>query len=354
VSPASAISFSPVVSPLLAHRLTTMATFSSTSFDTNKYAEARPTYPLALFDFIFEYHECGPDLVVDGKSAAETVSGISKAARWQLAVDLGCGTGQATVALDKFRRVIGVDPSEKMIDGARQYVSSSIVGIVAAATGQFEFVQSAAEKLEFIEDGSVDLVISAEAAHWFDWRRLWPELARILRTNGTVAFWGYSQLRLSRYPTLTPLIDSYSQGSDPLNSLGPYWQEPGRSVLDNHFLDIPSANEAGPNAFHSERRVYFTGDYHPSLPSPRPIILRKKMSWEGFESYLRSFSALHIFHERHPEDMQREDGDITTRFIRELKAEMTKIDEQQGRDARGSEEDLDVEWPMALVLVKRR
>ena len=29
----------------------------------------------------------------------------------------------------------------------------------------------------------------AQAAHWFDWKKLWPELARILRKNGSVAIW---------------------------------------------------------------------------------------------------------------------------------------------------------------------
>lgn len=53
----------------------TMATFAKTSFNTAIYATFRPTYPRQLFDFIFQHHE------------------RTHGARWDTAVDLGCGTG---------------------------------------------------------------------------------------------------------------------------------------------------------------------------------------------------------------------------------------------------------------------
>lgn len=52
-----------------------MATFRKSSFNTVRYAAARPTYPRQLYDFIFRYHE------------------EQRGAKWELAVDLGCGTG---------------------------------------------------------------------------------------------------------------------------------------------------------------------------------------------------------------------------------------------------------------------
>ena len=52
-----------------------MATFSKTTFDSARYASFRPTYPRQLFDAAFRYHE------------------QTRGARWDLAVDLGCGTG---------------------------------------------------------------------------------------------------------------------------------------------------------------------------------------------------------------------------------------------------------------------
>lgn len=60
----------------LSSSTTTMSTFAGSTYNTVKYAAARPTYPTQLFDFIFKFHE------------------RSKDAKWNTAVDLGCGTGQ--------------------------------------------------------------------------------------------------------------------------------------------------------------------------------------------------------------------------------------------------------------------
>lgn len=108
--------------------------------------------------------------------------------------------GQATTELTRFKRVIGVDPSAKMLQDAQGYVAKEAPGMKA------EFVQSSAEDLAFLKDGSVDLIVggmfvpsicqivahlypTAQAAHWFDWSKLWPELSRTMRPGGTAAFW---------------------------------------------------------------------------------------------------------------------------------------------------------------------
>ena len=130
-----------------------MATFGKATYNAAKYASIRPTYPRQLYDSIFRYHEGG-----------------SKA-RWTTAVDLGCGTGewrldlssgnfsqlcgpgQATTELTPFQKVIGVDPSAKMVEQATQ-------SIAAGLPNQIEYVQSAAETLPFLADGSVDMITS--------------------------------------------------------------------------------------------------------------------------------------------------------------------------------------------------
>lgn len=58
-----------------------MATFGKTTFNTARYAAARPTYPRQLYDFIFKYHES------------------KLGAKWERAVDLGCGTGAFCLSL---------------------------------------------------------------------------------------------------------------------------------------------------------------------------------------------------------------------------------------------------------------
>ncbi len=72
---------------------------------------------------------------------------------------------------------------------------------------------------------------------------------------------GYSEFRLAHYATATPLINAYSQGSDPKNSLGPHWERPGRTIVDNHLLDIPDPSSVVPESFRDFTRIFFSGAY---------------------------------------------------------------------------------------------
>ncbi|KAJ3481479.1 hypothetical protein NLI96_g7625 [Meripilus lineatus] len=246
-----------------------MATFGKATFNTARYAAIRPTYPRQLFDHIFQYH------------------GRIPSARFDTAVDLGCGTGQATVELTPFRHIVGFDPSAKMIEQAKKGIAANGTG--GALPGQLRYEVSRAESLYSVKDSSVDLVVSAQAAHWFDWAKLWPEVSRILREDGSIAIWGYSEFRLTKYAKATPLITEYAQGTDPRNSLGPYWQRPGRSIIENHFLDIPDPDVVVPGAFYDFQRIFFAAEE----------------------------------------------------------------DEKRDSEVPGNEEEIDVEWPLALILAKR-
>ncbi|TFK93422.1 S-adenosyl-L-methionine-dependent methyltransferase [Polyporus arcularius HHB13444] len=308
-----------------------MATFAKGTFNAARYASSRPTYPRQLYDFIFKHHE------------------RAKGARWDTAVDVGCGTGQATVELTPFKRVIGVDPSARMIEQATESVKSRLAGLDLSS--QIEFVQSSAEDLGFLQDGSVDLIVAAQAAHWFKWDKFWPEAARVLRKDGTFAAWGYSEFRLSRYPSATPLINAYAQGSDPKDSLGPYWERPGRTILDNHLLDVPDPTQALPGQFSSFERVFFTGAHYPALPNPRPVILRKSLTWAELMGYFRTWSPLHTYHEKYPEDLERPDGDIATRFWRTLKEEVARVEKKT--EIPKDEDIVEIEWPLALILARK-
>jgi ubiquinone/menaquinone biosynthesis C-methylase UbiE len=68
--------------------------------------------------------------------------------------------GQATTELIPFKRVIGVDPSAKMIDAARELAVSNAQSTNSETETKFEYVQGNAENLSFLEDGSVDLIIA--------------------------------------------------------------------------------------------------------------------------------------------------------------------------------------------------
>ncbi|TFK36215.1 S-adenosyl-L-methionine-dependent methyltransferase [Crucibulum laeve] len=332
-----------------------MATFAKSSFNAAVYSASRPTYPAKLFECIYNYH------------------GRSKDTCWERAVDIGCGPGQATVLLrDRFREVIGIDPSEPMIQKARANFKAH--GSSSEHNGVLRFIQGSAESLnETLEDDSVDLLIAAQAAHWFDWSKVWPETRRVLRKNGTAAFWIYSELRFPEHPSLTPLITDYAQGDNPQTSLGPHFQRPGRTILERHLVDVPNPVDVGEKGLGEVERIYFSGDYHPSLPSSqtRPVILKKQMRWRDLLGYLRTWSSLHTYHELYPEDknklderfpedlrtsntqVDREDidvrgGDIAIRFWKDLRE---KAQEDGARV--GVEDTVNVEWPVALILARR-
>ncbi|OCH88058.1 S-adenosyl-L-methionine-dependent methyltransferase [Obba rivulosa] len=333
-----------------------MATFAKATYDAGRYAAARPTYPRQLFDFVFQYH------------------GRTSGARWERAVDLGCGTGQATLELTPFKHIVGIDPSERMITQASQALqahnsalnsdNSALVENTPLAS-RVRFVQGPAESLDFLEDGSVDLIVSAQAAHWFDWARLWPEAARVLRKGGSLAVWGYSEFRLPAVPRTTPLIRAYAQGSDPATSLGPHWERPGRTIIDEHLVAIPDP----PAGFRDVERVYFTGDYYPDLPGPCPPILRKRTTWAGLLAYLRTFSSLHTFQERFPADPEKPGSGLEERFWRRLRREAKAaegkvtvevgsgweegVGEEGEGPMAGEDEEVTIEWPMAMILARR-
>lgn len=94
--------------------------------------------------------------------------------------------GQATGELTRFRQVIGVEPGPNMVAQAKSIKAQEDK---KDEWRNVDFVNANAEELPMFEDGSVDLLISAQACHWFDWEKGWKEWARVLRQHGTLAFW---------------------------------------------------------------------------------------------------------------------------------------------------------------------
>ena len=87
------------------------------------------------------------------------------------ALDVGCGTGNSTVALLPFaREVIGLDPSSFMLAQARRVEGVS-------------YRKGHAEALPF-GSGEFDLITVATAYHWFDQDAFLTEACRVLRPGG--------------------------------------------------------------------------------------------------------------------------------------------------------------------------
>ena len=81
----------------------------------------------------------------------------------------------------KFNKVIGTDPSENML---------SAVQVPPAAEGKppIEFKVGRVEDLFFLPSNSIDMATAGQAAHWFNHEKALPEIARVLKPGGTLAF----------------------------------------------------------------------------------------------------------------------------------------------------------------------
>ncbi|MDZ7654256.1 MAG: class I SAM-dependent methyltransferase [Burkholderiaceae bacterium] len=93
--------------------------------------------------------------------------------------DCGTGNGQAAVDLARhFKTVWATDPSQAQIDQA------------IPCHGVIYSVQPA-ERVSFA-DHSVDAITVAQALHWFELERFFPEARRVLKPGGFSCAWGYS------------------------------------------------------------------------------------------------------------------------------------------------------------------
>jgi SAM-dependent methyltransferase len=87
------------------------------------------------------------------------------------ALDVGCGTGQSTVALlDVAEEVVGLDSSAEMLS-------------YAVRRPQIRYVEARAEQIPF-DDTSYGLITVGGAFHWFDDRKFMLEARRVLRPGG--------------------------------------------------------------------------------------------------------------------------------------------------------------------------
>lgn len=101
---------------------------------------------------------------------------------YELAVDVGCGSGQGTVLLAQhFASVVGTDVSPAQLEVALQH----------AKEPNITYRQCVAEELPFA-DSSVDLMTAMSAFHWFDRPRFLQEAHRVLKPHGCLALLNYT------------------------------------------------------------------------------------------------------------------------------------------------------------------
>ena len=100
--------------------------------------------------------------------------------------DIGCGTGiSSRIFLENGNRVLGVEPNAAMRSAAREYL---------ARFPNFTPVDGTSDNTT-LGDASVDMIVAAQAFHWFEPDATRMEFRRILKPGGhIVLIWNERQL----------------------------------------------------------------------------------------------------------------------------------------------------------------
>ena len=208
--------------------------------------------------------------------------------------------------------------------------------------------QATAEDCSFLEAESVDAVVSGQASHWFDYATLFPEMKRIVRRGGTLAFWGYSDPVFVNFPKATEILDHYSYGIDE-HLLGSYWQQPGRSIVENKLRDIvPPASD-----WEDIRRIEYEPRTGETSSGKGNMFLFKRMSLGDCMRYIRTYSSFHGWQEKHPDKKSCDEGgegDVVDMVFEEMR----RVEPEWQVGEAWKNKEVDLEWGSGLLMARRK
>lgn len=158
---------------------------------SDAYASFRPRYPIELAQFL--------------ASIAPTTRCV---------LECGCGSGQLSGMLaDHFDQVVATDASAEQIRHSSPYANVSYRCAPAERSG--------------MSDGSVDLVVAAQAAHWFDLDAFYTEAQRVARAGAAIALVSYGIMTVDA--ETDPVIAHFYR-----TVIGPYWPPERKHVEDGY------------------------------------------------------------------------------------------------------------------------
>lgn len=165
------------------------------SSNSGNYAKYRPDYPQELFDYI--------GTLVKHKNCA-----------W----DCGTGNGQVAAKLaETFQNVMATDISANQLENAPRKPNIS-------------YSVQPAERTDF-PDSFFDLIIVAQAIHWFDFEVFYKEVKRTAKPDAYLVATGYGLLNIS--PEIDAVILHFYD-----EIIGKYW-DAERKYIDENYQTIP-------------------------------------------------------------------------------------------------------------------
>jgi trans-aconitate 3-methyltransferase len=275
---------------------------SYTSDQASAYIQGRGTYPPALYSLILSHH-------------------TSTGGHTNHILDIGTGPGNGLRPLAlSFNHASGFDTSPGMIARARE------LGGKTKTDEPIKFDVASAETLgSGIQTVTVDMIISANAAHWFSMPQFWTQAAKLLKPGGTVAIW--TLCRPHVHPS-TPNAAKIKSALDTLDrSLDPYRVGPNRLAYDMYAdLALPWTIDPLIPGFNSTTFVRREWNRDGKLEDGEDdfFMSRQVMTVKQFETGLLTSSPAQRWREAHPESVETEEepARVAGKAIREaLRAE---------------------------------
>ncbi|RKP28168.1 S-adenosyl-L-methionine-dependent methyltransferase [Syncephalis pseudoplumigaleata] len=278
-----------------------MATFSNPQYDAAAYRDHRPAYMRPVYNTIMDYHQGGTEQ----------------------AMDVATGTGQAAVELAKlFTKVRATDKSDTMLSQAIR-------------RDNITYVQEPAERID-LPDKSVDLVVTAEAAHWFDLTAFQREVQRVLTDRGTLAIWGYNVPLSLHHPRITEALNYYNDVR-----LESYWEE-GRTLLNDLYGSIKGQNVA--NVLQADK------DDSRETAATAPFMPLRRMTLGQLADYLRTWSPYNTW--KRSANAQTE-VDPVDEVMEVVKRTLEEAAIAQGKEAKDAEQYVDITWRHVVILLRK-
>ncbi|XP_029369218.1 putative methyltransferase DDB_G0268948 [Echeneis naucrates] len=208
---------------------------------------------------------------------------------FNLAVDVGCGSGQGTILLAPyFNKVFGTDISPAQLEMA----------LTNSNPPNVSYRQCPAEELPF-PSGEVDLVSAMTAAHWFDRPRFLQEADRILRPGGCLALMSYTMDMELEYGDVSDTLNHICQ--EFYAALFPFRNPYLGSRSTPIYLDM------------------FTSCSYPDKEWVECLRVKRALPLSGYMGMVETFSSYQVLQREDPAEAERLSNHISSKLMSAMK-----------------------------------